>query len=68
MAIRTVVTRGYGNVTFNGTIALVALRGYVAGVVTSIWTPTTPASSSWAAKTAALSTWTPETPASTTWT
>ena len=28
MAIRTVVTRGYGNGTFNGTIALVVLRGY----------------------------------------
>ena len=33
MAIRTVVTRGYGNGTFNGTIALVTLRGYVASVV-----------------------------------
>lgn len=38
MAIRTVVTRGYGNGTFNGTIALVTLRGYqsnleVAGAV-----------------------------------
>lgn len=31
MAIRTVVTRGYGNGTFNGTIALVVLRGYIAG-------------------------------------
>lgn len=29
MAIRTVVTRGYGNGTFNGTIALVVLRGYI---------------------------------------
>ena len=29
MAIRTVVTRGYGNGTFNGTIALVVERGYV---------------------------------------
>lgn len=28
MAIRTVVTRGYGNGTFSGTIALVVLRGY----------------------------------------
>lgn len=28
MAIRTVVTRGYGNGTFNGTIALVVTRGY----------------------------------------
>lgn len=31
MAIRTVVTRGYGNGTFNGTIGLVVLRGYGAG-------------------------------------
>jgi len=28
MAIRTVVTRGFGNGTFNGSIALVATRGY----------------------------------------
>lgn len=28
MAIRTVITRGYGNGTFNGTIPLVTLRGY----------------------------------------
>ena len=30
MAIRTVVTGGFGNGTFNGTIPLVVLRGYVA--------------------------------------
>ena len=29
MAIRTVVTAGFGNGTFNGTIALVVLRGYL---------------------------------------
>lgn len=28
MAIRTICTRGYGNGTFSGTIALVVLRGY----------------------------------------
>ena len=33
MAIRTVVTRGFGNGTFNGTIALVTLRGYTSAVV-----------------------------------
>ena len=32
MAIRTVVTRGYGNGTFNGTIALVVTRGYAIAV------------------------------------
>ena len=29
MSIRAIVTRGYGNGTFNGTIAEVVLRGYV---------------------------------------
>lgn len=32
MAIRTVVTRGFGNGTFSGTIALVVTRGYSIGV------------------------------------
>lgn len=32
MAIRTVVTRGYGNGTFDGTIAFVVTRGYAIGV------------------------------------
>lgn len=31
MAIRLVVTRGYGNGTFNGTIKDVVLRGYTIG-------------------------------------
>ena len=31
MAIRTVLTRGYGNGTFNGTIALAVTRGYATG-------------------------------------
>ena len=31
MAIRTIVTRGYGNGTFLGTIPLVATRGYTPG-------------------------------------
>lgn len=35
MAIRTVVTRGYGNGTFNGTIALVVIRGYAAAAGTA---------------------------------
>ena len=33
MAIRTVVTRGFGNGTFNGTIALVTTRGYTQAIV-----------------------------------
>ena len=31
MAIATVVTRGYGNGTFSGTIALIITRGYTIG-------------------------------------
>lgn len=34
MAIRTVVTRGYGNGTFNGTIPLVVTRGYTSEILT----------------------------------
>lgn len=34
MAIRTVVTRGFGNGTFNGTIGLVVTRGYSISAVT----------------------------------
>jgi len=33
MAIRTVVTLGFGNGTFNGTIATVTRLGYTAGAV-----------------------------------
>ena len=66
MAIKDIVARGIGFTP--GAVNFIVTHGFTVGVVVSIWTPTTPASSSWAAKTAALSTWTPETPASTTWT
>jgi len=36
MAIRTVVTRGYGNGTFSGTIALVTTRGYAIGAAAAV--------------------------------
>lgn len=36
MAIRTVVTRGFGNGTFNGTIPLVVLRGYISSAVVAV--------------------------------
>lgn len=39
MAIRTVVTGGFGNGTFNGTIALVVTAGYAIG---SLIVPTVP--------------------------
>ena len=33
MAIRHLVTRGFGNGTFSGTIALIVMRGYGTGAV-----------------------------------
>ena len=36
MAIRTLITRGYGNGTFNGTIALVVTRGYAIGEAVAV--------------------------------
>lgn len=36
MAIRTVITRGYGNGTFSGTIALVTTRGYSIGAALTL--------------------------------
>lgn len=39
MAIRTVVTAGFGNGTFNGTIPLVVTRGYIAGATVGPSTP-----------------------------
>ena len=36
MAIRALVTRGYGNGTFNGTIPLVVLRGYNSSAVATV--------------------------------
>ncbi len=36
MAIRTVITRGYGNGTFNGTIPLVVTRGYAIGAIVEL--------------------------------
>ena len=39
MAIRTVITRGYGNGTFNGTIPLVVTRGYTISTVVPFVVP-----------------------------
>ena len=39
MAIRTVITRGYGNGTFDGTIALVVTRGYAIGAAIVVVEP-----------------------------
>jgi len=36
MAIRTIITAGYGNGTFNGTIKDVTLRGYTIGAALSL--------------------------------
>lgn len=39
MAIRTIVTRGFGNGTFSGSIALVVTRGYSIGEPPAIPAP-----------------------------
>ena len=36
MAIREIVTGGYGNTTFNGTIPLVVMRGFIASTVVTV--------------------------------
>ncbi len=36
MAIRTLVTHGYGNGTFNGTIALIVTHGYTFPIVGTV--------------------------------
>lgn len=38
MAINTIITRGFGNGTYNGTIALVVPRGFIAGAVVATTT------------------------------
>ncbi len=43
MAIRTLVTRGYGNGTFSGSIALIVPRGYTIGEDFPVWTGESPA-------------------------
>ena len=42
MSIRLIVTRGYGNGIFNGSIKDVVLRGYEIGVTLSLNTPGPP--------------------------
>jgi hypothetical protein len=36
VAIRTVITRGYGNGTFNGTVGLVVTRGYTSKALAAV--------------------------------
>lgn len=45
MAIRTVVTRGYGNGTFNGTIKDVVLRGFSIAIV--VWSIVSKSADGW---------------------
>ena len=72
MAIRTVVTRGYGNGVFNGTVANVVLRGYSIGDgALGSWTLLSPSeATTWSLITPSESTaWTPIAPSeTTTWT
>lgn len=53
-----ILTRGFGNGTFSGTIPLVVTRGYSIGVIASIWSKTTAVTTSWAKTAAQSTTWT----------
>ena len=54
MAIRTLFTKGYGNGTFSGTIALVVLKGYAA---TGLWPGEAPVGGSWGEESGASGAW-----------
>ena len=68
MSIALVVTRGFGNGTFNGTIKDVVLRGYSIGEDPPIWTKQANAAASWAAQADSVTTWAGQADSSTTWT
>ena len=62
MAIRTVVTGGFGNGTFSGTIPLVVVRGYAAVVVDPASNNTWPTLGDGSGRT-----WTPDDESRTVW-
>ena len=68
MSIALVVTRGYGNGTFSGTIPFVTTRGYSIGEDLGPWTVQTDTATSYSVQTDASTTWTEQTDDSTTWT
>ena len=68
MAILDVVTAGFGNGTFSGSIPFVVTRGYTINPVVSPWTVQSDSSTSWSAQSNASTTWASQTDSSTTWT
>jgi len=66
MSIRNIVTRGYENGTFSGTITLVVTRGYeppwggAEGGLSGSWTGESGASGSWVEESGASGSWTEE--------
>ncbi len=45
----TIVTRGYGNGTYNGTIGLVVKRGFAQTLASDVWAEVDSAADAWAA-------------------
>lgn len=65
--IRTVVTRGFGNGTFSGTINLIALRGFIEIVVKPEWTLEAAVTSSFSEESGVSDSWSEESAANDSW-
>jgi len=68
MSIKLVITSGFGNGTFSGSIGKVVTRGYTINPIVSPWTVQSDSSTTWSAQTNSSTTWTSQSDASTTWT
>lgn len=67
MSIKVVVTSGFGNGTFNGSIANLVTKGYTIGVVLSAWTVQSDSTTAWSAVADETTVWTEQTDQATTW-
>ena len=68
MSIKLVVTAGFGNGTFSGSIKDLVTRGYGIAVVLSPWTVQSDSSTTWSAQANVSTTWSDQADSSTTWT
>ena len=67
MSIPTILTRGFGNGTFNTTIQEVVTVGYTIGEFI-LWTKQDPVVTSWAEQDDTVTNWTEQPDTTTTWT
>ena len=68
MSIGLVVTAGFGNGTFTGSISKVLTGGYTINPIVSPWTVQSNSSTTWAAQSNVSTTWTAQSNVSTIWT